>query len=63
MDWIGVAIKETFEGIAQQQKINAELEAERLSGLQDQHEDTGLCTCGETIADCDDAYEHITRGV
>tara|TARA_R100000541_G_scaffold6345_1_gene13852 strand:- start:285 stop:476 length:192 start_codon:yes stop_codon:yes gene_type:complete len=63
MDWVGIAIRETFESIAQQQKLNAEMEAERLSGLQDQHEDTGLCTCGVMIADCDDAYEHITRGV
>ena len=39
MDWVRIAIKETFEGIAKQQKLNAELEAERLSGLQDQHED------------------------
>jgi len=39
------------------------LEAERLSGLQDQHEDEGLCTCGETIADCDESYTHMTGGV
>ena len=62
MDWVGIAIRETFEGIARQQKLNAELETERLSGLQDQNEDTGLCTCGVMIADCDDAYAHITGG-
>ena len=28
----------------------------------DQHEDTGLCTCGVLIPDCDDAYAHITGG-
>jgi len=39
-----------------------EREEERLSGLQDQHEDTGLCTCGALIPDCDDAYAHITGG-
>ena len=39
-----------------------EREEERLSGLQDQHEDIGLCTCGVMIADCDDAYAHITGG-
>jgi hypothetical protein len=41
-----------------------EREEERMSGLQDQHEqDTGLCTCGVLIPDCDDAYAHITGGV
>tara|TARA_B100001093_G_scaffold66428_1_gene56419 strand:+ start:75 stop:203 length:129 start_codon:yes stop_codon:yes gene_type:complete len=39
-----------------------EKEQERISGLQDQHEDTGLCTCGEKIDDCSDAYAHITGG-
>ena len=62
MDWVGIAIKETFEGIARQQKLNAELEAERLSGLQDQHEDEGLCTCGEPLDACPDAYEHLSGG-
>ena len=65
MDWVGIAIRETFEGIAQQQKLNAELEAERLSGLQDQHEQgtPEYCLCGELLHECDDAYAHITRGV
>ena len=62
MDWVGMAIKETFEGIAKQQKLNAELEAERLSGLQDQQEDDGLCTCGEPLDACPDAYEHLSGG-
>ena len=39
-----------------------EREEERMSGLKDQHEDTGLCTCGVLISDCDDAYAHITGG-
>lgn len=25
-------------------------------------EDHSICTCGELIADCDEAYEHITSG-
>ena len=63
MDWVKIALDETMKGIVDQQRINAELEAERLSGLQDQHEDDGLCTCGETIADCDESYTHMTGGV
>ncbi len=63
MDWVGIAIRETFEGIARQQKLNAELEAERLSGLQDQHEDEGLCVCGEPLDKCPDGYEHMSGGV
>jgi len=54
MDWIQLALDETFKAIEEEQ--------ERMAGLQDQHEDTGLCTCGVLIPDCDEAYAHITGG-
>ena len=54
MDWVQLALDETFKAIEEEQ--------ERMAGLQDQNEDTGLCTCGVLISDCDDAYEHITGG-
>ena len=54
MDWVQLALDETFKAIEEEQ--------ERMAGLQDQHEDTGLCTCGVLIPDCDDAYAHITGG-
>ena len=63
MNWVKIALDETMKGIVDQQRINAELEAERLSGLQDQHEDEGLCTCGEPLDACPDAYEHLSGGV
>ena len=60
IDWITLAVNETMKS---SQRIIADLEAERLSGLQDQHEDDGLCICGEKINDCPDAYAHMSDGV
>jgi hypothetical protein len=42
-----------------------EREAERLSGLRDQHEqeNNNECLCGELLDTCPDAYAHITGGV
>ena len=54
MDWVKLALDETVKAIQEEQ--------ERMAGLQDQHEDTGLCTCGEKIDDCPDSYAHVTGG-
>ena len=45
------------------ERLEKEMEDERLSGLQDQHEDDGLCICGEPLDKCPDGYEHMSGGV
>tara|TARA_R100000742_G_C4245984_1_gene64918 strand:- start:432 stop:662 length:231 start_codon:yes stop_codon:yes gene_type:complete len=56
-------IIDTNEDSDQTYDLDEDLEAERLSGLRDQHEDEGLCTCGELLDACPDAYEHLSSGV
>ena len=53
---------DTNEDSDQTYDLDEDLEAERLIGLQDQHEDAGLCTCGEPLDACPDVYEHLTQG-
>ena len=59
IDWITLAVNETMKS---SQRIIADLEAERLSGLLDQQQDN-MCICGEKINDCPDAYAHMSDGV
>ena len=55
-------IIDTNEDSDQTYDLDEDLEAERLIGLQDQHEDAGLCTCGDSLDACPDVYEHLTQG-
>ena len=59
IDWITLAVNETMKS---SQRIIADLENERLSGLQDQKHDS-LCICGEPLDKCQDGYEHMSGGV
>ena len=56
IDWITLAVNETMKS---SQRIIADLENERLSGLQDQQQ-IDMCICGEKINDCPDAYAHMS---
>ena len=53
LNWVAIANED----------IEKEMEDERLSALQDQHEDDGLCICGEPLDKCPDGYEHMSGGV
>jgi len=44
------------------ERLEKEMEDERLSGLQDQQQ-IDMCICGEKINDCPDAYAHMSDGV
>ena len=44
------------------ERLEKEMEDERLSGLQDQKHDS-LCICGEPLDKCPDGYEHMSGGV
>ena len=56
MDWVQLALDETFKAIEEEQ--------ERMAGLKDQHEqeNNNECLCGELLDTCPDAYAHITGG-
>ena len=62
IDWVTLAVEETMKSVREEQRLTADLEAERLSALQDQQQDS-LCICGEKINDCPSAYEHMSGGV